>query len=149
MKHFLLLTVVIFSACGVSKENNDSQSGSEYSTVSSGPFLTQETNFTDDQYKINAVQVIDNQLIVEVSFGGGCADHAFQLVGSTNVSKSLPPQRAIRLYHNANNDGCEAWITKTLTFDISSFAYQQNQGYETILNLFSWEQPISYIFKTK
>ena len=82
-----------------------------------------------------------------VTYSGGCKEHSFDMVGSQNISKSLPPIRQIRLIHNGNEDHCRELITRTLKVDLSDMAYSKTSGSEIVLNLKGAREPINYIFQ--
>ena len=86
-------------------------------------------------------------MLIDVSYGGGCEDHQFQVIGSPMISKSLPPVRPIQLVHNANGDKCKMNVTKTLEIDISEFTYKKEKGSEIYLTLGGWNQQIAYTYE--
>lgn len=90
---------------------------------------------------IENVTVKDNKMMLSVKYSGGCGDHDFQLVGAKIISKSLPPQRAIKLFHYNNEDDCRELVLEELIFDISALAYNER---EITLLLENYETPISY-----
>ncbi len=71
-----------------------------------------------------------------VQYNGGCQKHKFQLIGHRMISKSLPPQRSIRLFHDANGDDCRELVQEVLVFEISALGYNNEattlilEGYE-------------------
>lgn len=93
-------------------------------------------------YHIDAVNLVKNQLTINVTYSGGCEKHEFQLIGNRMISKSIPPQRSIQLYHNNNGDSCREQLTETLVFDISAFAYSDQ---EISLILSGYREVIPYI----
>ena len=91
---------------------------------------------------IQNVTLTGNKMALEVIYSGGCKDHKFRLMGHPMISKSIPPQRSIRLHHNNNGDDCREQIEETLVFDISAFAYD---GGEISLILEGYQEVIPYI----
>ena len=61
----------------------------------------------------------EDELFVNVNYGGGCEDHIFKLVMEPNFCGTLPVYYYFYLSHDANNDLCEAFVTENLCFDIS------------------------------
>lgn len=98
-----------------------------------------------DAISIEKVTIKGNEMILDVSYSGGCKDHTFDLIGSQMIAKSLPPIRAVKLVHHANEDNCRAMIMKTLVFDISALAYQQKDGDEIFLTIN--DERYKYVFK--
>lgn len=101
----------------------------------------------NDPMNIQSAKIEGNNLILEVSYGGGCEEHDFSLVGSQMISKSLPPIRSVKLIHDAHGDKCKALIMKTLTFDISNMAYKQEKGSEIMLKIDGLKENLKYTFE--
>ena len=75
----------------------------------------------DDPYTINNVSLTDeNELKLNVSYSGGCSEHEFELMQDPIFCGTPPIFICIKLNHNANNDLCEALLTKEVCFDISA-----------------------------
>ena len=75
-----------------------------------------------DLYGINEIEIFENQLLINVSYGGGCEQHDFLVLSSnTQINDDGNQIDALFLSHDANNDGCEALIIEhQLCFDISN-----------------------------
>ncbi len=73
-----------------------------------------------DLLTVNSASIEKDELLVSVSYGGGCANHFIELYSYTGILKSNPPQMNLVLSHNANNDMCEAYITKNFRFDLNA-----------------------------
>lgn len=98
-------------------------------------------NAPSDIVAINNVKIIKDSLLVNFS-ASGCHGESWELklIGQEAVSKSLPPQRSMRLSLK-NEELCEAYITKEVSFDISNFKINGNP---IILNMENWNVPILY-----
>ena len=83
----------------------------------------------NDPYVVNSAALDGDRLSIEVSYGGGCRDHAFTLVISKSFRESDPVQLAAVLAHEANGDPCEAWLTETHVFDLSLIKTRYRQFY--------------------
>ena len=105
-----------------------------------------DINEVGDSINILNASVEGNNLIIEVSYSGGCETHEFKLIGSPMVAKSLPPIRSIVLVHLGKGDACRQLITEKLSFDIRDFAYTVSES-EIYLNLKGFEKRILYKFK--
>ena len=101
---------------------------------------------SSDAIKIEEAKINGQVLEIKVSYGGGCEVHEFDLIGSSNISKSLPPIRSIQLIHRAHKDACKALVIKDLKFDLSSFAYKKESGSAIYLQLDGWEDKLLYIY---
>ena len=105
-----------------------------------------DINEVGDSINILNASVEGNNLIIEVSYSGGCETHEFKLIGSPMIAKSLPPIRSIVLVHLGKGDACRQLITEKLSFDIRDFAYTVSES-EIYLNLKGFEKRILYKFK--
>jgi hypothetical protein len=82
-----------------------------------------------EEVNIKAAYQIENCLVLEASYGGGCVEQAPELVWDGNLSKSLPPIANLKL-HYSKSDDCEAIVTQTYYFDLLSFF--KAAGYDEI-----------------
>ena len=103
-----------------------------------------------DPLTINDVKLQSNFLVFNVSYGGGCEEHIFQLV-SSSFMESYPVQVNIVLSHEDNDDPCDMWITETLMFNILPLqkSYQNSYNEESgtiVMNIEGWNESINYDF---
>ncbi|MFT6921853.1 MAG: hypothetical protein ACJA1C_000851 [Crocinitomicaceae bacterium] len=98
-----------------------------------------------DAYDILSARIVGNKLFIEISYSGGCAHHRYECIGSEAISKSLPPQRSIKLIHNNDNDSCESIVKQTIEIDIQPFAYSQAGRSEIVLLLEGFNGQLNYI----
>ncbi|MDM9380137.1 hypothetical protein QUB80_05415 [Chlorogloeopsis sp. ULAP01] len=73
-----------------------------------------------DSFSLSNSRIIGKQLKIDVSYGGGCKQHNFNLYWNGAYQESFPPQVRMRLVHDANKDTCKKLVKKTLVFDIQS-----------------------------
>ncbi len=130
--------------CGSSKTAHDNQEPIKQRSIVA---QISKVEPPSDALTIEKVELNGNILSVHVSYGGGCASHDFTCMGSKAISKSIPPQRSIRLIHSANGDQCKKFCKEELLIDIKALAFKQVAGNETILNLDGWKEPIRYIYQ--
>jgi len=100
-------------------------------------------NYPDDQLTILDVTLEGDCL--QINFAtSGCSGNSWivELVGREEILESLPPQRLIRLSLE-NNEICDAYIGKSVTFDITP---SRVSGNEIILNLDGWDKKIVYVY---
>lgn len=96
----------------------------------------QESVEAKDYYKLNNIEIEDGALVLNVSYSGGCEQHFFDLVWKGGFYESIPPQADLFLVHDANGDGCEALITKSLRFDLKIFDTEE----QLILRIVDFDQ---------
>jgi hypothetical protein len=72
----------------------------------------------------------DDYLEFQVSHGGGCATHHYDLVAFGGWMESDPVQIRAFFSHDGNGDPCDALITRELSFDLRPLkeAYQESYG---------------------
>ena len=70
-------------------------------------------------FKLSETVVDGDVLCATVEYGGGCADHEFNLHVHSEIMAGRPPQVNAVLTHNSNNDPCKALITRKVGFDLT------------------------------
>ncbi|MEM7414277.1 MAG: hypothetical protein AAF389_02205 [Gemmatimonadota bacterium] len=85
------------------------------------PMLIDSANppaeWPDDTYALGDVSVEGTIVDLEVSFGGGCEAHTFDLVGLGASLDSSPAEIDAIVSHDAFGDACEAYLTETRRFE--------------------------------
>ncbi len=146
MKYLIFfITLPIFFACktpkdAISKKNQKSNKMTEITAK-----LGDITTFSDPTEIIEA-KIEGNYLLLKVGYGGGCEEHTFELIGSSEIAKSMPPIRSIKLIHKANNDMCKAFIYKDLKINISELSDRKIDGSTIILKGEQFKEKMSYNF---
>jgi len=133
MKKILLFTLIGLAILSCSKSVN-----CDFETLIS----TEEyTNAPSDKLTINRLVINDNCLKINFS-SSGCNGDTWEvkLIDSEDILESNPPQRNLRLSLK-NEELCQAYITKELTFDISNL---QLDGNKVQLNLTNSDKNILY-----
>jgi len=116
MRLLLRLSTVCFYGILLSCSEEDPSFSCSEQAVISDRELDAAPN---DEFVIQNLQIDGNFLLIR--FGAsGCDGDSWEvrLIGSELVMESLPPQRAMLLSLN-NEEECEAFITKEVTFDIT------------------------------
>ena len=67
---------------------------------------------------------------IDIAHSGGCAQHEYRLCYE-GFAESYPVQVGLRLLHAANGDTCEAYIYKSLQFDLQPLAEAYARLYQT------------------
>ncbi|HVJ15666.1 MAG TPA: hypothetical protein VM686_09495 [Polyangiaceae bacterium] len=93
-------------------------------------FPCPEGDIATDPFDYQRHRYNGDLLEIEIAHGGGCADHEYSLC-YTHFLESSPVQTELILLHDANGDTCEAYLTATLTFDLSPLAAKYEAGYQT------------------
>ncbi len=81
--------------------------------------------FANDPLTIHAVELNGDCLNLMLSYSGGCKEHEFQLF-LTGEDSTGAETAVLELRHDANNDMCEAALSKELQFNLLSL---KEKGY--------------------
>ncbi len=76
-----------------------------------------------DPVNLEQVSLEERCLVLKVRYSGGCKPHRFELVKPAQLEMTygpVPQQLSLLLSHDANGDMCEAYLSETLKFDVSS-----------------------------
>lgn len=87
-----------------------------------------------DSLSIDGMTVEADTLMVEVSYGGGCAAHDFVICWpDQSFMESEPVQVALEIWHDGHDDPCDAVISETVSFELASLrtAWQTAYGSES------------------
>lgn len=133
----LFLIAIIGLSC--SKDDNNNSSNCDLDLIICPIQFGDRPN---DEVTIEAVGLNGDCLNITYS-ASGCDGSSWTvlLIDSSEVMESDPPQRHLRLSLD-NNEECDAYITKTKSFDIS--AIQSNEYNRIILNLDGYSGSILY-----
>lgn len=75
----------------------------------------------EDEVIINSAKLKGDCLTINFSYGGGCADHEFELRNVMFFCGTPPlPPTTLQFVHESNGDVCQAYFTKEMSFDISA-----------------------------
>jgi hypothetical protein len=148
---FLIISSFFFLGCATTKkmnEKNNNPVSQKDTPIEIKNAVLGDNKQPSLQTTINDVKLTDNVLKLTISYTGGCTKHSFELVGSEQISKSLPPIRSINLIHKSEEmESCKQLMYDTLYFNLSNLAYQKVDGSTIKLNLSDWKEQILYTFK--
>lgn len=107
-------------------------------------------NSPRDPVSINNVKLVENNLFMNISYGGGCEEHEFTLIATTFM-ESEPVQVNIILSHEDNDDPCDMWINENHSYNLLplkkswQLSYQAKSG-SIVMNIEGWNESIIYQF---
>ena len=83
-----------------------------------------------DPVDVREGRIEGDELVLEVSFAGGCQPHDFDLFWQPGFEESNPVQATVHLAHDGHGDMCEALLTETVRFDLAPLrdAWQEMYG---------------------
>ena len=105
---------------------------------------------TGDPYTIEHAKILGDTLILQLSYGGGCKEHEFEMLNNNAFREyedewaNVGYQTHLTLKHNANNDHCRSIVTKEIRFDLISI--QQIGASEMNFKLSGWENHLTYTY---
>lgn len=82
-----------------------------------------------DPVEILRGTITGHTLTLEVRYGGGCAEHRFQLVGQGSFQESWPVGLVLILAHDDGDDPCDGLLHTTLRFDLTPVAERYRASY--------------------
>ncbi len=91
-----------------------------------------------DPMTIDTAQIVDNELLLSVSYSGGCVKHAFGSCWTGLINAGPPNTAAVTISHEDNADPCDNIEMSPLSFDLTPIrnAYiAQNQVLTGSINL--------------
>jgi len=81
-----------------------------------------------DEFDLKAVRIEGDELVMSVSYAGGCAEHAFSYYTNGAVLKTNPPGADIIIRHDGNGDSCEAYLSEDLRINLKSIRLQNRDS---------------------
>ncbi|QRK12946.1 hypothetical protein JQX13_24685 [Archangium violaceum] len=84
-----------------------------------------------DPVDVEGLSLSGDLLLVNVSYGGGCAEHDFALSWDGSFAESNPTQASLVLLHDAHDDQCRAHVTTTLRFDLTPVKERWREMYRS------------------
>ncbi len=88
------------------------------------------SGFATDPLQVQAARAEGTLLLVDVSYGGGCAAHDLDAVAWTGWMESHPVQVGVAVTQDAHGDACKALVSQSLRFDLEPLrkAYAEAYG---------------------
>ena len=119
-KHYIItcLFILFLSSC-------------EKSSINSCPYVIKNSSLADfpmNEFGVNEIDLIEDQLFISVNYGGGCENHDFKMIlhDESSIDEEGQQIKILSLSHDANNDVCFALILEhELCFNISNI---ENDG---------------------
>lgn len=140
MKYFVLLFSFLFISLSFSscdKDDNDPIINDNQVIISADEYISAP----NDQLSIIRLEIIEDSLII--NFGSSGCDGStwrIKLIDSGVILESYPPQRNLRLSLK-NEEECDAYFTKEISFDIKTL---QVEGNKVLLNITNSDDQILY-----
>ena len=103
------------------------------------PLLVNDNTETGN-YWLSQAFISGQCLYVQLSHGGGCAEHSYELSWGGGLAESMPPQAFLVLRHIDPGDPCDAIIETSQFFDLTPLI---DEPYDQIIvHVTGWETPL-------
>jgi len=136
-----ILVCISLSSCALDSDN-DSFKCDQKVVISAEEYIIAP----NDQLTINSLEINGDCLTINFS-SSGCSGDSWELklIDADVILESYPPQRNLRLSLK-NEELCDAYITKEITFDIYELQVDRNQvfGKKVKLNITNSDDQILY-----
>ncbi|PKV51185.1 hypothetical protein ATE84_3258 [Aquimarina sp. MAR_2010_214] len=118
-----LIVVFGFLACSSDDDNNNISSCDQLTVISSKQYVDEPNH----NLTINSLKINENCLKISFS-SSGCSGDSWEvkLIDSEEILESNPPKRNLRLSLK-NEELCDAYITKEISFDILGLKVDGNR----------------------
>jgi hypothetical protein len=83
-----------------------------------------------DILTVNNVLCDKDTITLNITYSGGCKEHKINLYAYKTIEKSNPAKVTIVLSHDANDDYCEALITRKIKFDLKTLKEYLKENYD-------------------
>tara|TARA_B100000900_G_C20498602_1_gene682741 strand:- start:581 stop:1027 length:447 start_codon:yes stop_codon:yes gene_type:complete len=138
---YLFLFLIAFS-CKVNEKTSTREKNIIREIKLSKEFSSPEKN---SHFKIKDAFIFGDILAIVVDYSGGCETHEWELKGTTNFKKSLPPKKGLYLEHDSNGDNCRSSLKDTLQFNLNKIKYPgKESNYTVVIQLNNYEKNITY-----
>lgn len=74
-------------------------------------------------HEISYADIINDYLVLHVSYSGGCEDHDFEVLSTGKYTATYPPEVEIHVKHFDNGDICRGIIDEKRYFDVRTLQY--------------------------
>ncbi len=139
---FLIISLVNCKAKKNAKSDKNVTNETSSLVIVNPEFIEPKDN---DAFEIKSAEIIGNDLILNVTFSGGCQEHEFKAYSNNTYMKSMPPILGVFIAHNANNDNCREVVEKTLRFDLTSVKYPgKDSDYTLMIRINNWKGDLEY-----
>jgi hypothetical protein len=99
--------------------DNPSNDDPDFKSNNRSVSASDNDNPINDPFFLRGARIEGDLLLIDVQYAGGCENHSFTLEWPEIIIAIYPPQFGVLLYHDSNDDMCEALISETLEFQLS------------------------------
>ena len=117
----ICLASLMMGQAGCPTETCQDLSDQDTDGTISGVVVTQFdwTDFLSDPVFYESIQPGCDQLLIDLSYSGGCATHRLTLYASDTFADSAPGQADVWLVHADGGDTCESIVPETQVYNLT------------------------------
>ena len=82
-----------------------------------------DINALSAPHEISYADIINDYLVLHVSYSGGCEDHHFEVLSTGKYTATYPPEVVVHVKHFDNGDICRGIIDEKRYFDVRTLQY--------------------------
>jgi len=148
--YLLIMSLIALNSCSDDIVNTEIP---ENALIKPILYLSGTCNFSTintDEISIQSIHIVNDILIIDASYSGGCDIHSTALFSLTGFLESYPVQLSMKLIHHSYSDTCSNVISERFYFDLKSvatmytLAYRENNGV-VLLNIFDSDSTNYYL----
>ena len=125
IRSILILLFLLLNSCSsnipsdAELESSDivSNASDNDTTINLEITITEDSSFLqleNSPFEITEATISGDIFEIAVRYGGGCAEHQFEIYWNSRYLESEPPQVDLHLVHNDNDDSCEALLRNSI-----------------------------------
>lgn len=97
-----------------------------------------------DAFELLRARIEEGTLMIDVAYGGGCAEHDFGGYSPSANTLVYPPQLIVHIVHDGNGDRCRAYLNDTISLDVSALQlFTSGDFYLTVVPISSSSDAIT------
>lgn len=112
---FIVLLAAFLSGCDSESLQQD-EPATESGIIVIGEYGLD--NLGGDAFELKTARIEGNDLMLDVAYSGGCAEHSFGGFAPEVAITIFPPQITVFVVHDGNGDECEAYPSETVSLDL-------------------------------
>lgn len=74
-------------------------------------------------FEIAYADVLNDYLMLQVTYSGGCEDHSFHLLSDGKYTATYPPEIVLHIRHDDHGDRCRGVVDEKRYFDLTNLRY--------------------------
>lgn len=137
-----LLTIALMASC--SSKNVCVLDKNSETNLDNNIYISAEVGEEpkSDFYNVDTAYVINDNLYMDIHFGGGCMAREYKFYGAQVVTMSIPAKQQVSLILIPADDRCKKLSYQSIVIDLKEL--KSSQGGSKFLLLNGWDKEIEY-----